>query len=237
MCACAFLYWRKQTEGVAMAADITNNQAEKSSFGVRATFRGASGPGALAAMAGALALFGGIELWGMAFPILELPLSTEKLADALLQLARGLQDLMPFLADRLDGMVTLLDRLSSGDLAWMVLGVVAVHAVLTLLAIVFGLLAVRRGSGALALVASFAAIGDVAAAWGACAYANQQLYLGLHSLAQGNPWAVGEGVAGLPAEFAPTMGMFAALALAAIAFILAIRVIVRKHHSDTVDVA
>ena len=190
--------------------------------------RGAALSGALAAVAGALALFGGVEIWGVSLSVLGLPLSTEKLADALGQLASSIQGLLPFSVSRLDGMVAFLERLSSGDLAELVLAVVALHALLTLGAVVVGLVAARRGSAGRALVAAVLAGADVAALWAACAYANSQLYLALHSLAQGNPWAVGRGVAGLPAELAPTLGMMAALVMAVVAALLAVRALVAR---------
>ena len=193
--------------------------------------RGAALSGALAAVAGALALFGGVELWGVSLSLLSLPLSTEKLADALGQLASSVQSVLPFSVGRLDGMVAFLERLSSGDLAELVLAVVAVHALLTLGAVVVGLVAARRASTGRALVAAVLAGADVAAVWATCAYANSQLYLALHSLAQGNPWAVGRGVVGLPAELAPTLGMMAALVLAVLAAMVAVRSLVTRRRA------
>lgn len=189
----------------------------------------ASGAGALAAAAGALALFGGVGIWGVSFSVLELPLSIEKLADALLQLARGVESALPFRVTQLEGMVEFLNRLSSGDLAAYVLMVVAAHAVLTIAAIACGLAGARRRSAGASLVGALFAAADGAALWVACAYANQELYLALHSLARGNPWAVGRGVAGLPAELAPTMGVTAALVLAALAIVIAIAALVGRH--------
>ena len=188
--------------------------------------RGAALSGALAVVAGALALFGGVELWGVSFSLLSLPLSTEKLADALGQLTASIQGLLPFSVSQLDGVVAFLERLGSGDLAQLVLAVVAAHAALTLAAVVVGLVGARRGSAGRALVAAALAGADIIVVWAACAYANGQLYLALHSLAQGNPWAVGRGVAGLPAELAPTLGMMAALVLAVVAAVLAVRALV-----------
>ncbi|MBM6774353.1 hypothetical protein [Olsenella profusa] len=191
----------------------------------------------LAAVAAALALFGGVGLWGVFLPLLGMPDAVGRVADTLLQVAGNVQSALPFAIERLDQLVEFLRRLSEGDLAWLVAAVTTVHAVVTLAALVCAVIASWRRMAPLALASGVLSALDVGAVWYACSVANVELYLALRSVAEGNPWAVGRGVAGLPAELAPNLGMQTALVLAVLAIALAAWALVRARRAGAADAA
>ena len=68
-----------------------------------------------------------------------------------------------------------------------------------------------------------------------CSTVSWQLFLIVRSVAQGNPWAVGRGVAGLDTTLSPGLGLIVAaiLGLAAIVLALVARGTERKRQSKT----
>ena len=151
--------------------------------------------GVLGIMAGALALFGTVAVVGVELPLATMPLSAGRLADALLTASESLRS-MPLVQDRVAQIVAFLQSVSGGSLAALLWALSIGHVAVCVTAITWQLAAAG------ALVAA-----DVVAVLILCSAMNWQLYLVVRSVAQGNPWAVGRGVAGLELTLTPGLGL------------------------------
>ena len=163
--------------------------------------------GVLGIVAGALALFGTVAVVGVELPLATMPLSAGRLADALLTASESLQS-MPIVADRVAQVVAFLQSVSGGSLAALLWALSIGHVAVCVTAIILAALGLRDTGRTWQLTVAGALVAaDVIAVLILCSVMNWQLYLVVRSVAQGNPWAVGRGVAGLELTLTPGLGL------------------------------
>lgn len=163
--------------------------------------------GVLGIVAGALALFGTVAVVGVELPLATMPLSAGRLADALLTASESLRS-MPIVADRVAQVVAFLQSVSGGRLAILLWTLSIGHVAVCVTAITLAALGLRDTGRTWQLAVAGALVAaDVIAVLILCSVMNWQLYLVVRSVAQGNPWAVGRGVAGLELTLTPGLGL------------------------------
>ena len=163
--------------------------------------------GVLGIVAGALALFGTVAVVGVELPLATIPLSAGQLANALLTASESLRS-MPLVADRVEQIVAFLQSVSGGSLAALLWALSIGHIMVCGTAIALSALSLRDARRSWRpVVADALVVADVVAVLMLCSVMNWQLYLVVHSVAQGNPWAVGRGVAGLQLTLTPGLGL------------------------------
>ena len=179
-------------------------------------------PAVLGIVAGALALFGTVGIVGVELPLATMPLSAGRLADALLTASESLRS-MPLVEERASEIVTFLQSATGGRLAALLWTLCAGHVLACGAAITLAALDLRGAHRAWrpvvtgALVVANAAVVSVL-----CSAMSWQLYLVVRSVARGNPWAVGRGVAGLELTLTPGLGLVVAALLGVCAIALAL---------------
>ena len=179
----------------------------------------------LGLVAGALALFGTVGIAGVELPLATVPLSARSLADALLTVSESLGDL-PSAAERVSEVVAFLESVSGGSLFGVMAALCLAHFTMCGASIALAAVNLRQGHRTWRTVlAGSLAVADATAVAALCAAMSQVLYLVVRSVARGNPWAVGRGVAGLQLTLAPGLGLVVAglLGVAAIAIALLAR--------------
>ena len=163
--------------------------------------------GVLGIVAGALALFGTVAVVGVELPLATMPLSAGRLADALLTVSESLRS-MPLVGDRVAQVVAFLQSVSGGRLAALLWALSIGHVVVCVTAITLAAFGLRDTGRTWQLAVAGALVAaDVIAVLILCSVMNWQLYLMVRSIAQGNPWAVGRGVAGLEFTLTPGLGL------------------------------
>ena len=163
--------------------------------------------GVLGIVAGALALFGSVAVVGVELPLATMPLSAGRLADALLTASESLRN-MPLVEDRVAQVVSFLQSVSGGSLAALLWALSIGHVAVCVTAIILAALGLRDTGRTWQLTVAGALVAaDVIAVLILCSVMNWQLYLVVRSVAQGNPWAVGRGVAGLELTLTPGLGL------------------------------
>jgi hypothetical protein len=182
-------------------------------------------------VAAVLALFGGVGIWGISLSLIGAPDALSELTYLFLQLASSLQSLQPALSDRLVDISDLLSRLGTGDLSNYLRIATGIHSAVTFTAAMLGLVGLRRRSIWPTLISAVLVVADVSVVWAVCVYASQQLYLALESLAEGNPWAVGRGVAGLSSDISLSASMIVAVILAIASLVGTIICLIHEHRT------
>ena len=163
--------------------------------------------GVLGIVAGALALYGTVAVVGVELPLATIPLSAGQLANALLTALESLRS-MPLVADRVEQIVAFLQSVSGGSLAALLWALSIGHIMVCGTAIALSALSLRDARRSWRpVVAGALVVADVVAVLMLCSVMNWQLYLVVRSVAQGNPWAVGRGVAGLQLTLTPGLGL------------------------------
>lgn len=163
--------------------------------------------GVLGIVAGALALFGTVTAVGAELPLATMQLSVSRLADALLTASESLRS-MPLVADRVAQVVTFLQSVSGGSLATLLWALSICHVTVCVTAVILAALGLRDTGRTWQLAVAGALVAaDVVAVIVLCSAMNWQLYLVMRSVAQGNPWAVGRGIAGLELTLTPGLGL------------------------------
>lgn len=163
--------------------------------------------GVLGIVAGALALFGTVAAVGAELPLATMQLSVSRLADALLTASESLRS-MPLVADRVAQVVTFLQSVSGGSLATLLWALSICHVTVCVTAVILAALGLRDTGRTWQLAVAGALVtADVVAVIVLCSAMNWQLYLVMRSVAQGNPWAVGRGIAGLELTLTPGLGL------------------------------
>lgn len=179
-------------------------------------------PDAVGIVAGALALFGSVAVVGVELPLATVPLSASRLAGALLTVSESLRS-MPLVEERVSEIVAFLQSATDGRLAALLWALCIGHVLACGAAIALAALdlhGTRRAwrpvtAGALIVV-------DAAAVSVLCVAMNWQLSLVVRSVAQGNPWAVGRGIAGLKLTLTPGIGLVVAALLGICAIVFAL---------------
>lgn len=178
--------------------------------------------GVLGIMAGALALFGTVAVVGVELPLATMPLSAGQLANALLTASESLRS-MPLVADRVAQIVAFLQSVSGGSLAALLWALSIGHILVCGTAIALAALSLRDARRSWRpVVAGALVVADVVAVLVLCSIMNWQLYLVVRSVAQGNPWAVGRGIAGLQLTLTPGLGLTIGGFLGGYAIVLAL---------------
>ena len=163
--------------------------------------------GVLGIVAGALALFGTVAVVGVELPLATIPLSAGQLANTLFTASESLRS-MPLVADRVEQIVAFLQSVSGGSLAALLWALSIGHIMVCGTAIALSALSLRDAQRSWRpVVAGALVVADVVAVLMLCSVMNWQLYLVVRSVAQGNPWAVGRGVAGLQLTLTPGLGL------------------------------
>lgn len=179
-------------------------------------------PAVLGIAAGALALFGTVGIVGVELPLATMPLSAGRLADALLTASESLRS-MPLVEERASEIVTFLQSATGGRLAALLWTLCAGHALACVAAITLAALDLRGAHRAWRpVVAGALVVADAAVVSVLCSVMSWQLYLVVRSVARGNPWAVGRGVAGLELTLTPGLGLVVAALLGVCAIALAL---------------
>ena len=179
-------------------------------------------PAVLGIVAGALALFGTVGIVGVELPLATMPLSAGRLADALLTASESLRS-MPLVEERASEIVTFLQSATGGRLAALLWTLCAGHVLACVAAITLAALDVRGAHRAWRpVVAGALVVADAAVVSVLCSAMSWQLYLVVRSVARGNPWAVGRGVAGLELTLTPGLGLVVAALLGVCAIALAL---------------
>lgn len=179
-------------------------------------------PAVLGIVAGALALFGTVGIVGVELPLATMPLSAGRLADALLTASESLRG-MPLVEERASEIVTFLQSATGGRLATLLWTLCAGHVLACGAAITLAALDLRGAHRAWRpVVAGALVVADAAAVTALCSAMSWQLYLVVRSVARGNPWAVGRGVAGLELTLTPGLGLVIAALLGVCAIALAL---------------
>lgn len=179
-------------------------------------------PAVLGIVAGALALFGTVGIVGVELPLATMPLSAGRLADALLTASESLRS-MPLVEERASEIVTFLQSATGGRLAALLWTLCAGHVLACGAAITLAALDLRGAHRAWRPVVTGAlVVADAAVVSVLCSAMNWQLYLVVRSVARGNPWAVGRGVAGLELTLTPGLGLVVAALLGVCAIALAL---------------
>ncbi len=179
-------------------------------------------PGVLGIVAGTLALLGTVAVVGVELPLATMPLSAGRLAGTLLAASESLRS-MPLVGERVAQVVAFLQSVSGGRLAILLWALCIAHTLACGTAIAlsaFDLQGTRRAWRP--VVAGALVVADAATASALCSAMNWQLYLVIRSVAQGNPWAVGRGVAGLELTLTPGLGLVAAGLLGICSIVLAL---------------
>ena len=173
-------------------------------------------------VAGSLALFGGVGTFGVEIPLLTLPCSASSIAGTLLQASESLGD-FPGIATRISFIISFLQSASTGDLSRIALAVSIIHALLCAGSIALAACNLWRGHRMWrTIIAAALVIVDALAVTLASSGASWGLFLVVRSVARGNPWAVGRGIAGLDTTISPSVGLVAAGLLGIAAIILAV---------------
>lgn len=179
-------------------------------------------PAVLGIVAGALALFGTVGIVGVELPLATMPLSAGSLADALLTASESLRS-MPLVEERASEIVTFLQSATGGRLAALLWTLCAGHVLACVAAITLAALDLRGAHRAWRpVVAGALVVADAAVVSVLCSAMSWQLYLVVRSVARGNPWAVGRGVAGLELTLTPGLGLVVAALLGVCAIALAL---------------
>ena len=179
-------------------------------------------PAVLGIVAGALALFGTVGIVGVELPLATMPLSAGRLADALLTASESLRS-MPLVEERASEIVTFLQSATGGRLAALLWTLCAGHVLACVAAITLAALDLRGAHRAWRpVVAGALVVADAAVVSVLCSVMSWQLYLIVRSVARGNPWAVGRGVAGLELTLTPGLGLVVAALLGVCAIALAL---------------
>ena len=179
-------------------------------------------PAVLGIVAGALALFGTVGVVGVELPLATMPLSAGRLADALLTASESLRS-MPLVEERASEIVTFLQSATGGRLAALLWTLCAGHVLACGAAITLAALDLRGAHRAWRpVVAGALVVADAAVVSVLCSAMSWQLYLVVRSVARGNPWAVGRGVAGLELTLTPGLGLVVAALLGVCAIALAL---------------
>lgn len=179
-------------------------------------------PAVLGIVAGALALFGTVGVVGVELPLATMPLSAGRLADALLTASESLRS-MPLVEERASEIVTFLQSATGGRLAALLWTLCAGHVLACGAAITLAALDLRGAHRAWRPVVTGAlVVADAAVVSVLCSAMSWQLYLVVRSVARGNPWAVGRGVAGLELTLTPGLGLVVAALLGVCAIALAL---------------
>ena len=179
-------------------------------------------PAVLGIVAGALALFGTVGIVGVELPLATMPLSAGRLADALLTASESLRS-MPLVEERASEIVTFLQSAAGGRLAALLWTLCAGHVLACGAAITLAALDLRGAHRAWRpVVADALVVADAAVVSVLCSAMSWQLYLVVRSVARGNPWAVGRGVAGLELTLTPGLGLVVAALLGVCAIALAL---------------
>lgn len=179
-------------------------------------------PAVLGIVAGALALFGTVGIVGVELPLATIPLSAGRLADALLTASESLRS-MPLVEERASEIVTFLQSATGGRLATLLWTLCAGHVLACGAAITLAALDLRGAHRAWRpVVAGALVVADAAVVSVLCSAMSWQLYLVVRSVARGNPWAVGRGVAGLELTLTPGLGLVVAALLGVCAIALAL---------------
>lgn len=179
-------------------------------------------PAVLGIVAGALALFGTVGIVGVELPLATMPLSAGRLADALLTASESLRS-MPLVEERASEIVTFLQSATGGRLAALLWTLCAGHVLACGAAITLAALDLRGAHRAWRpVVAGALVVADAAVVSVLCSAMSWQLYLVVRSVARGNPWAVGRGVAGLELTLTPGLGLVVAALLGVCAIALAL---------------
>lgn len=179
-------------------------------------------PAVLGIVAGALALFGTVGIVGVELPLATMPLSAGRLADALLTASESLRS-MPLVEERASEIVTFLQSATGGRLAALLWTLCAGHVLACGAAITLAVLDLRGAHRAWRpAVAGALVVADAAVVSVLCSAMSWQLYLVVRSVARGNPWAVGRGVAGLELTLTPGLGLVVAALLGVCAIALAL---------------
>lgn len=179
-------------------------------------------PAVLGILAGALALFGTVGIVGVELPLATMPLSAGRLADALLTASESLRS-MPLVEERASEIVTFLQSATGGRLATLLWTLCAGHVLACGAAIALAALDLRGAHRAWRpVVAGALVVADAAVVSVLCSAMSWQLYLVVRSVARGNPWAVGRGVAGLELTLTPGLGLVVAALLGVCAIALAL---------------
>lgn len=179
-------------------------------------------PAVLGIVAGALALFGTVGIVGVELPLATMPLSAGRLADALLTASESLRS-MPLVEERASEIVTFLQSATGGRLATLLWTLCAGHVLACGAAITLAALDLRGAHRAWRpVVAGALVVADAAVVSVLCSAMSWQLYLVVRSVARGNPWAVGRGVAGLELTLTPGLGLVVAALLGVCAIALAL---------------
>ena len=179
-------------------------------------------PAVLGIVAGALALFGTVGVVGVELPLATMPLSAGRLADALLTASESLRS-MPLVEERASEIVTFLQSATGGRLAALLWTLCAGHVLACGAAITLAARDLRGAHRAWRpVVAGALVVADAAVVSVLCSAMSWQLYLVVRSVARGNPWAVGRGVAGLELTLTPGLGLVVAALLGVCAIALAL---------------
>lgn len=179
-------------------------------------------PAVLGIVAGALALFATVGIVGVELPLATMPLSAGRLADALLTASESLRS-MPLVEERASEIVTFLQSATGGRLAALLWTLCAGHVLACGAAIALAALDLRGAHRAWRpVVAGALVVADAAVVSVLCSAMSWQLYLVVRSVARGNPWAVGRGVAGLELTLTPGLGLVVAALLGVCAIALAL---------------
>lgn len=179
-------------------------------------------PAVLGIVAGALALFGTVGVVGVELPLATMPLSAGRLADALLTASESLRS-MPLVEERASEIVAFLQSATGGRLAALLWTLCAGHVLACGAAITLAALDLRGAHRAWRPVVTGAlVVADAAVVSVLCSAMSWQLYLVVRSVARGNPWAVGRGVAGLELTLTPGLGLVVAALLGVCAIALAL---------------
>lgn len=179
-------------------------------------------PAVLGIVAGALALFGTVGIVGVELPLATMPLSAGRLADALLTASESLRS-MPLVEEHASEIVTFLQSATGGRLAALLWTLCAGHVLACVAAITLAALDLRGAHRAWRpVVAGALVVADAAVVSVLCSVMSWQLYLIVRSVARGNPWAVGRGVAGLELTLTPGLGLVVAALLGVCAIALAL---------------
>lgn len=179
-------------------------------------------PAVLGIVAGALALFGTVGVVGVELPLATMPLSAGRLADALLTASESLRS-MPLVEERASEIVTFLQSATGGRLAALLWTLCAGHVLACGAAITLAALDLRGAHRAWRpVVAGALVVADAAVVSVLYSAMSWQLYLVVRSVARGNPWAVGRGVAGLELTLTPGLGLVVAALLGVCAIALAL---------------
>ena len=191
-------------------------------------------PAVCAIVAGALALFGTVGIFGVELPLATMPHAAGEVASTLLQMADSL-DAFPGASGRVAQIIAFLQSVAHGSLAGIFFALSAAHVAACAGAVILAGYDLARGHRAWRCVLAGALpAADALVVTLLCSTVSWQLFLIVRSVARGNPWAVGRGVAGLDTTLSPGLGLVVAaiLGLAAIVLALVARGTGRKRQGE-----